>query len=137
MMKLGLNKFLWPYTAVSLIDETGSLCLACEGFFLGERTDLYAAQCGFLGTHAPLRPLSSVQIASADGFFDQEMLTTLGLTNASFVTDHHHLKDSGLVKKFGKSIHDLLKTQLHRMMDAYSVENFELVLAAARKLLVS
>ena len=53
------------------------------------------------------------------------------------MTDHHHLKDSGLVKKFGKSIHDLLKTQLHRMMDAYSVEEFELVLAAARELLAS
>ena len=137
MMKRGLNKLLWPYTAITMYDETGSLCLACEGFVHGERTDIYVAECRFLGKHAPSRPLTSVQIASADGFFDKEMLMTLGLTNAKFVTDHHHLKDSGLVKKFGKTIHDLLKTQLHRMMDAYSIDEFEQAMGAAKELLMS
>ena len=135
MMKRGLNKLLWPYTAVALYDEMEHLCLACEGFVCGERFDTYLAQCRFLEQHAPGRPLSSVDIASADGYFDKEMLVTLGLTNASFFADHHHLKESGLVERFGKGTHDLLSVHLHRMMDAHALEQFEQTLASARDLL--
>ena len=132
MMKRGLNKLLWPYTAVTLYDESEHLCLACEGFVCGERFDTYLAQCRFLEQG---RPLSAVDIASADGYFDKEMLVRLGLINASFFADHHHLKESGLVERLGKGTHDLLSVHLHRMIDAHSLEQFEQALTSARDLL--
>ena len=52
----------------------------------GERDDMYTFTATFLKEKAPGRPLSSVNIVSADGFFDQNMVIGLdSLTQSSLL----------------------------------------------------
>ena len=57
MTKRGINALLWPYCAVTMIDESDHICVACEGIVCGERQDMYAAQAAFLKEFAPDVPL--------------------------------------------------------------------------------
>ena len=109
MMKCGLNKLLWPYSGIALLDETNSLCVCLEGFVFGERFGTYRGMSDFLRKHTPLRPLSSVNIVSGDGFFDQKLIQSMGFINATFVMDRWHLRESGLLKMFGPTGYGLLK----------------------------
>ena len=47
MMKRGINTLLWQYCAVTIVDESNHVCVACEGIVCGERQDMYAAQADF------------------------------------------------------------------------------------------
>lgn len=135
MMKRGLNTLLWPYVAVTMYDENMKLCLACEGILCGERVDMYQFVADFLGESAPGRPLSEVNIVAGDGFFDQDMIITLGFINACFITDQWHLLDSGLSKMFGKSAYTLLQGHLVGMVKAASEAEFDDTLKSANDLL--
>ena len=138
MMKRGLNTLLWPYFAVTLYDETGGLCVACEGIVCGERIDMYKFVADFIGESAPGRSKEDVMIVAGDGFFDQEMCNdTLGFTNAAYITDVWHLLDQGLCKLFGKSGYTLLKGNLDGMVKANSEAEFEGYLNDAKNVLRS
>ena len=58
MMKRGINKLLFPYTAVTMLDESNKICIACEGIVVGELEDMYKAQAEFLRKFAPGQSLS-------------------------------------------------------------------------------
>ena len=137
MMKRGINKLLWPYTAVAMYDEERRVCLACEGFLCGERFDMYQFACQFLSDNSPNRTLSQVHLVAGDGFFDQNMIVKFGFVNAKYVSDRWHLLESGLLKKFGKSCHDLLRSHLMRMIMATSEQIFEDTLHSAGALLAA
>ena len=138
MMKRGLNTLLWPYVAVTLYDETGGLCVACEGIVCGERIDMYKFVADFIGENAPGRSKEEVLIVAGDGFFDQKMCNdTLGFTNAAYITDVWHLLDQGLCKLFGKSGYILLKGNLDGMVNANSEIEFEEYLNSAQTVLLS
>jgi len=137
MMKRGLNTLLWPYCAVTMFNEMNKMCIACEGILCGERDDMYSFTANFLKEKAPGRPLSSVNIVSGDGFFDQDVVIAFGFTNAIFFTDQWHLLDSGLCKKFGKPGYALLKGHLSNMVKASSEEEFNANLQGARELVLS
>ncbi len=96
---------------------------------------MYEFMSIFLSKNSPARPLSTVNVVSGDGFFDQDMVTKLGFVLAKFITDIWHLKDSGLDKLFGKAGHEMLKSHLIRMIDAKSEKEFEDVHLAAQELL--
>jgi hypothetical protein len=135
MMKRGINKLLWPYTAIAMYDEDRRVCLACEGFLCGERFDMYQFTSQFLAENSAKRTLSQVHLVAGDGFFDQNMIVKFGFINAKYVSDRWHLLESGLLKQFGKSCHDLLRSHLLRMMMATSNQIFEETLQSARALL--
>ena len=113
MMKRGIMTLLWSYTAITLYDEMRHVCIGVEGFVCGERIDMYRAQVRFVEKYAPRRPLVSVNIVSGDGFFDAQVIKDLGLVNAAFIYDRHHLKGDGLEKMFGKVTYEMLKGLLH------------------------
>jgi hypothetical protein len=137
MMKRGINKLLWPYTAVAMYDEDRRVCLACEGFLCGERFDMYQFTCQFLSENSTIRTLSQVHLVAGDGFFDQSMIVKFGFVNAKYVSDRWHLLESGLLKKFGKACHDLLRSHLMRMITATSEQIFDETLHSARALLAA
>ena len=58
-------------------------------------------------------------------FFNQDMVIDLGFVNAAFITDQHHLIDSGLAQKFGKAGSDLLKGHLLGMIRAPTEVDFK------------
>jgi len=135
MMKRGINTLLWPYTAVAMYDEMMHVCLACEGIVCGERMDMYQFICDFLSQSTPLRRLCDVSIVSGDGFFNQEIVIELGFINARFVTDQWHMLDSGLLKKFGKIGHELLRGHLVQMIHAGSELEFDDILRSGFELI--
>ena len=92
------------------------VCIGLEGFVCGERFDMYLAKSSFIARHVPRCPLLSVLIISGDGFFDQDSLTRIDFSNASFIADRHHLLKSGHQKIFGKRTYDLLKAHLVQMV---------------------
>jgi len=63
--------------------------------------------------------------------FDQDLIQKLGFVNAHFILDQWHLLDSGLVKIFGKSGHELLQGYLVKMVKSKSEEDFLLTLEFA------
>ena len=77
MMKRGINTLLWPYTAITMLDEINKVCVACEGIVCGERQDTYYAQTRFLQEHAPGRHLIEVNIVAGDGFLINLSLSAL------------------------------------------------------------
>jgi len=135
MMKRGINTLLWPYCAVTMIDESNHVCVACEGIVCGERQDMYAAQADFLKEFAPGRSLNEVMMVAGDGFFDQSVIKKMGFTNARFIQDHFHLYDSGLKKIFGPAGYELLKSHLVRMIQAKSEGDFDEIYVAGKNLL--
>ena len=135
MMKRDINTLLWPYTAVTMLDEAKQVCVVCEGIVSGERLDMYAAQSKFLSKFAPSRPLSMVDVIAADGFFDQLTVRKLGFENARFIQDHFHLYDSGLLKIFGKSGYEQLQSHLVQMIKAQSESRFNEVYQSGLDLL--
>ncbi|KAL7535171.1 hypothetical protein ACHAWF_005077 [Thalassiosira exigua] len=137
MMKRGINKLLWPYSAVTMYDESKHLCLACEGIMCGERGDMYEFTARFLEEFAPGRPLSEVSVVSGDGFFNQKLIHDMGFVNALLISDQWHLLDSGLELMFGKSVYGLIGPHLVRMVRSTSALEYEETLESARSLLAS
>ncbi len=63
------------------------------------------------------------------------MIVKSGYTNAVYLMDHFHLRDSGLADMFGKSCHELLKGPLQKMIEAGSEEIYNGVVNAVILLL--
>ena len=137
MMKRALNILLWPYTAVCMYDDARKLCLGCEGVLCGERVDMYAFMCKFLGKNSPGRLLSEVKIVSGDGFFDTDTIRKLGFTNANFILDQWHFINSGVEKMFGSRGYETLKEYLIPMIRAADELTFDSLHKAAVSLLES
>ncbi|KAL7552459.1 hypothetical protein ACHAWF_016605 [Thalassiosira exigua] len=135
MMKRGINKLLWPYSAVTMYDETRKICLACEGFMCGERSDMYEFSARFLEQYAPGRSLSDVRIVSGDGFFSRKAIRDMGFANARLIADHWHLVDSGLEQIFGKYVYGMISSHLVRMIRSNSEKEFNEAYEAAVNLL--
>ena len=137
MMMRGLNTLAWPYVAAAMYDDDDKLVIGCEGILCGERVDMYGCLSKFMEDYSPGRPLSTVEVVSGDAFFDQDMVVLLGFVNAAFITDQHHLIDSGLDKKFGKGASGILKGHLIAMIRAPTENVFDTTLQSARELLES
>ena len=43
VMKRGINKLLWPYLAVTLLNDLNKVCVACESIMMAERDQAYIA----------------------------------------------------------------------------------------------
>ena len=134
-MKRAINTLLWPYTAVTMLDEMKIICVGCEGIVCGERQDMYGAQAAFLEEYSPGLPLSKVLIVAGDGFFDQSVVDSMGFTNATFIVDQWHLYDLGSKKKFGHTGYELLRDHLVRMIQSKSAEKFDEIYNLGRMLL--
>ena len=137
MMKRGLNKMLFPYTAVTMLDESTKLCIACEGIVIGELDEMYKCQADFLKEFAPGRPLDSVLVVAGDGFFDNESISKMGFVNANFIHDQWHLFDSGLSKNLGKVGFLKLKKHLRQMIECDSEETFDQIVDLGVRLIRS
>ena len=70
-------------------------------------------------------------------FSDAEVIADLGLVNAYFVSDRHHLKCNGLLKMFEKVVSKMLKGLLHQMVKAMSKEAFNEALSMTGDLLTT
>ena len=125
MMMRGTNTLLFPYVAITLMDEFGELCLGCEGMVCGETYKMYSFIVQFVARECPGMPLSKVKIVSADGFFSQDYVRSLGFENANYVMDRWHLKESGLRDYFGRGGEELLHDHLMHMLNACSQTQFE------------
>jgi hypothetical protein len=64
------------------------------------------------------------------------MIVKFGFINAKYVSDRWHLLESGLLKQFGKSCHDSLRSHLLRMIMVTSNQIFEETLQSGRALLL-
>ena len=135
-MKRGLNTLLWPYLAITMLNELKQVCVACEAVMIGERIDAYKFMITFLSNNAPGRLLKDIYVVTGDGFFTQSNVRNiLGLTNAHLIQDHYHLFDSGLKHRFGKATYSILKDDLLAMANAFSEEAFELSFSKAMSVL--
>ena len=118
-MKRGLNTLLWPYIAVTMMNELQQICVACEAIMMAEHIEAYRFIIQFLSKNAPKRTLDDILVVSGDGFFTTDNIKSyLGLNHAHFVQDHYHLFDSTLEKRFGKSIFGTIKQNLLDMANA-------------------
>ena len=124
MMKRGINKLLWPYSAVSMYNDLEQVCVGCEGIMCAERFEAYKFMTAFLVKNTPNRPIENVNVVAGDGFFNEKMVNDLGFINANFIDDYFHLFDSVLPDHFGK-YYPHLKPHLQQMSNALSKENFE------------
>ena len=52
-MKRGINKFLWPYIAITMYNEMESICVGCEGIVCTEREEAYKAMVEFVVRFSP------------------------------------------------------------------------------------
>ncbi|KAL7550438.1 hypothetical protein ACHAWF_013673 [Thalassiosira exigua] len=86
MMKRGINKLLWPYSAVTMYDNMQKLCLACKVFMCRERSDMYEFSVCFLDEYAPGIPLADVRVVSGGGFFNHQIIRDMGFVNARLIT---------------------------------------------------
>ena len=135
MMMRGINTLLWPYVALSLMDEFGELCIGCEGIVCGEHEEMYSFMIQFIAKSCPGRSLAEVQIVSADRFFTPKFVRDLGFINAVYIIDRWHLTSSGLDDIFGKQGADYLRGHLIQMIDANSEAQFDSVVVSANELL--
>ena len=137
MMKRGINKLLWPYVAVSMLDEFMKVCISCEGIVCGERFDTYKFVVSFIVRHCPGLVLSDVKMVSGDRFFNQQMIHDFGFTSAIFIIDHFHLIDSGLDDMFGVHGAKVMKDHLMSMIRVEPKSNFDEIANAGRELKTS
>lgn len=123
-MKRGINKFLWPYVALSMYNEMEKLCLGCEGIICAERVEAYKAMIDFLLASSPKRKQDEINVLAADGFVTQDIVEVkFNLKNTHLMFDEFHLHDSILPKKFGILYH-VIQGDLRAMCKANSEANF-------------
>ena len=67
-MKRSINKCLSPYMLVSMYNEHCKMYLGAEAIMCGERKEAYMFMCNFILNNTPMRPASSVNIVTGDGF---------------------------------------------------------------------
>ena len=86
-MKRAINKWLWPYMAITMYNELNQMCLGCEGIMCGEREDAYRFMCAFVLKYSPGRLAVDVYAVAGDGFFSQQMIEDFGFIAAKFIMD--------------------------------------------------
>ena len=69
VMKRGINKLLWPYLAVTLLNDLNKVCVACESIVMAERDQACIAVMDFVIKSAPKRTRENVHVITGDGFF--------------------------------------------------------------------
>ena len=89
-MKRDLNTLLWPYVAITMHNEMGSICVGCEGIVLSERVEAYHAMLEFQVSNSR-RKKEEVYGIAADGFLDQDTINRFGFVRTRFVMDYWHL----------------------------------------------
>ena len=89
-MKRDINVLLWPYMAVTMLNELGNVCVGCEGIMLSEREEAYQAMLDFQTNHTR-RSKHEVYGISADGILNQQVVDKFGFSNAKYVADYWHL----------------------------------------------
>lgn len=112
-MKRAINKLLWPYFVVVMINDLKQICLACESIMCSERNEAYSFMISsLLDMSIGCRGPEKVFAVAGDGFFSQEDLANWGLTNARFIADHWHLLTKVLPKRLGEYHFNLIDGQL-------------------------
>ena len=119
------NDLLWPYTAASLRRENNKLCLGCEAFGIGERTEISAFVTKAMYEMSPLSSPDEVEVVYADGKLDKSKVNNeLGMPNAEFVSDLWHLTNSKYRKDFGYH-YSTLQPLISNMLYSRSPETYE------------
>ena len=135
-MKRGINKFLWPYVAITMYNEMESICVGCEGIICTEREEAYRALIDFVLDSSPKRARSQIYVLSADGFVSQDIVTNkFNLPNAVFMADQWHLFDSVLPKRFGDYHYRRIEGHLREMCNATSEHVFDVAYSKAMAML--
>ena len=67
-MKRGINKLLWPYLAVTLLNDLNKVCVACESIMMAERDQAHIAVMDFVIKSAPKRTRENVYVIAGDVF---------------------------------------------------------------------
>ena len=114
-MKRELNKSIWPYFAISMINDVNKVCVGCEALLIGERDEAYKFILLATEKMAPVRRLTDVLILSGDGFFTQEKIRSWGLINAKYIADYWHLFNGVLQDRFSNHVFNDIKTFLKGM----------------------
>ena len=123
-MKRATNTFLWHYFSTVLINDVGMNCLASEGIIVSEREDAYQfLMDSTIDMANEVRTKEEVYCVTGDGFFNKKTLEKWGFTNAHYISDHWHLFEHSLPKKFGRNYYDMISTELRNM--AYSNNEIE------------
>ena len=89
-MKRDINYLLWPYMAVTMLNEMGNVCVGCEGIMLSEREEAYEAMLNFQINNTR-RTKDEVHGLSADGILNQEVIERFGFSKTKYVSDYWHL----------------------------------------------
>jgi hypothetical protein len=94
MMKRELVQENWCYVAVTSLNEFRQVTMCIEGLVCAEDFDGYNFVCANLMNMAPGRPANKVYIVAGDGYFTQAIVNELGFSEAKFISDIHHLRES-------------------------------------------
>jgi len=116
MCRRELTRQNWSYVAITTLNEFRRNVICIEGLFFDDDEKTYAFVCNSLKNMAPGRPSSDVFAFAGDGYFSQELVTSLGFVNASFIHDRWHLLEN-IKAKMGQ-IYMQVKVHIHDMINA-------------------
>ncbi|GFH55396.1 hypothetical protein CTEN210_11872 [Chaetoceros tenuissimus] len=135
-MKRGINKWLWPYIAITMYNELDMVCVGCESIICTERIEAYESVINFCLDNSPGRSREDIYVLTADGIITQDVVSNdFSLPNCHFMADWHHLFES-LPKLFGPS-YTLISSKVREMVTATSSEKFEHAYTTAMEILTA
>lgn len=135
-MKRGINKWLWPYIAITMYNELDMVCVGCESIICTERIEAYESVINFCLDNSPGRSREEIYVLTADGIITQDVVSiNFSLPNCHFMADWHHLFES-LPKVFGPS-YTLISSKVREMVTATSSDKFEHAYTTAMEILTA
>ena len=123
-MKRELNKHLWPYFAITMVNDLNKVCVGCEALLLGERDEAYEFILQATSMMAPKRKLSEILIFSGDGFFNREKIAEWGLVNAKYIADYWHMFNGVLSDRFTPFYYNKISEFLRKMAFSNSERDY-------------
>ena len=90
-MKRAINKLLWPYFAVAMINNLNKICIGCEALLCAERDEAYEFLVRSLITMSNGWTKQEVYAVAGDGFITPALLKKWDFPNAQYISDYWHL----------------------------------------------
>jgi len=128
------NDLLWPYISVIVRDVNMKIAVCCEGFCVGETRQMYKFLFNAMFEMAPLSSKDDVLVVNGDGKLDEDLVAEFGLRKAHFVEDPWHIKNTKLVKDYGKSFEDN-QDVFHRLLNTSSDVMYDNTIEEIKRLL--
>lgn len=136
-MQRKINHLHWPYISLTMRNEMEQVCVGAEGIVASEREEAYAFLLNFIIDNSPGHDKSNVYALSGDGFFSQSMIHDWGFRNMHFISDHWHLFESVLPKRFPKQIYPLIAEDLRKMAKSLTEGEFESIYSSVMDVLTN